>query len=137
MVGGAMYPLPARLMSKLGLPASSLAMCRAATLLPKLCGVKLRLKSLLAPAAKVAAGVVTTANELPPVPSRLSPLMLSVVLPVLVMVKVLLCVLPTSTLPKLTVPNESVRVLPASVTLRLVVRVALRTAKAGKEAVLA
>ena len=100
IIGGGTKPTPVRLMSKDGLPASLLAMCNVAVLLPAVlalnCTVKVEVPLF---AATGVLGEAVTAKFEAFVPSIVTPVMSSAVLPVLVMVNVFDEVLPTVTLP--------------------------------------
>ncbi len=125
-------------MSKDGLPASLLAMCSVAVLLPAVLALNSTVKvevPLLA--ATGVLGEAVTLKFAAFVPSMVTPVMSSAVLPVFVMVKVFDEVLPTVTLPYATVLRPSVSDVAPCATAICVVSVALRTAKAGKLAVFA
>lgn len=99
-VGGGTKAMPERLMSKDGLPASLLAMCKTAVFVPKVdalnCTVKVEVPLF---AATGVVGEVVTEKLALFVPSMVTPVMSSGVLPVFVIVKVFESVLPTFTLP--------------------------------------
>jgi hypothetical protein len=99
IVGGGTKPTPARLMSKDGLPASSLATCSAATLLPEVSALNSTVNVVLPLAAMVDAGWVVTVKFALFVPSMVTPVMFNTLLPVLWMVKVFESEEPTFTLP--------------------------------------
>ena len=138
IVGGGTKPKPERLMSKLGLPASLLAMCKTAVLLPNVpalnCTVKVEVPLF---AATGVLGEAVTEKFALFVPSIVTPVMSSGVEPVFVMVKVFDSVLPTFTLPYATVLRPSVSEVAPCATAICVVSVAERTAKTGKLAVFA
>ena len=137
-VGGGTKPMPERLMSNDGLPASLLAMCKTAVFVPNVdalnCTVKVEVPLF---AATGVVGEVVTEKLALFVPSMVTPVMSSGVLPVFVMVKVFESVLPTFTLPYATVLRPSVSEVAPCAKAICVVSVAVRTAKTGKLAVFA
>ena len=105
-------PVPVSVMLKGLLVVALLAICSAAVFRPVLAGVKQTVKVVLLPGFTGATGLVVTLKLAASGPSMMMPKPVRSAVPLFVMMKVRLVLVPTSTEPKLLLPTPLTRFVP-------------------------